>query len=118
LRFSFLGRGVGECFGGSGRALDLRGLVGGRRRGRLRRFHFRFLRSFRRLPLAETAAKLQRNLVVERAGVRLLVRDPELRQQIEEDVRLYFELARQLIDANFTHRGRPSTNFFGQGFSH
>jgi hypothetical protein len=90
-----------------------------RRRGRLSLGgHISFLRSFWRLSLAETAAKLQRNLVVERAGVGLLVCDSELRQQLEEDVRLYFELACQLIDANFTHRGRPSTNFFGQGFSH
>jgi hypothetical protein len=119
LRFSFDGRGVGECFGGSRRSLALRGQVDWRRRGRLcLGRHFSFLRSFWRLSLAETAAKLQRNLVVERAGVGLLVRDSELWQQLKEDVRLYFELARQLIDANFTHRGRPSTNFFGQGFSH
>jgi hypothetical protein len=119
LRFSFFRRGFSECFGGNGRALALRGRGDGRRRRRLHLGrHFRFLWSFWRQTLGETAAKLQRNLVVERTGVCLLVRDSKLRQQIQEDVRFYFELASQLIDANFTHRGRPSTNFFGQGFCH
>ncbi len=119
LRFSFPRRGFGDCFGDNGRALTLGGVVDGRRRGRLSLgSHFSFLWSFWRLPLTETAAELQRNFVVQRAGVCLLVRDSELRQQLQEDVRLYFELASQLIDANFTHRGRPSLNFFGQGFSH
>jgi hypothetical protein len=119
LRFSFPRRGFGDCFGGNGSALTLSGLVDGRRRGCLSLgFHFSFLWRFLRLPLAETAAKLQRNFVVQRAGVCLFVRDSELRQQLEEDVRLYFELASQLVDANLTHRGRPSSNFFGQGFSH
>jgi hypothetical protein len=119
LRFSFPRHGFGDCLRGNGNALTLSGVVDGRRRGRLSlSFHFSFLWRFWRLPLTQTAAKLQRNFVVQRAGVCLLVRDSELRQQLEEDVRLYFELASQLVDANFTHRGRPSANFFGQGFSH
>ena len=90
-----------------------------RRRGRFSLdFYFRFLRRFRRLPLTETAAKLQRNLVVQRAGVGLLVRHSKLGQQLQEDVRFYFELASQLIDANFAHRGRPSRTSLRQGFSH
>ena len=119
LRFSFLRHGFGECFGGNGCALALRGRGDAWRRRRLHLGrHSSFLRSFWRQTLGETAAKLQRNLVVERTGVCLFVRDSKLRQQIQEDVRFYFELASQLIDANFTHRGRPSSNFFGQGFSH
>jgi hypothetical protein len=120
LRFSFLLPEFGERFGGSRRTLALGDRMDERRRRRLRLgfYYFRFLRRFRRLPLAETPAKLQRNFVVQRAGVCLLVRDSELRQQLEEDIRLYFELASQLIDANFTHRGRPSRTSLRQGFSH
>jgi hypothetical protein len=46
---------------------------------------------------------LQRYVVVERAGVRLLVGNAQLGQRLEDHVGLYFELAGQLIDANFTH---------------
>jgi len=48
-------------------------------------------------------AHLQSYVVVERAGVRLLVGNTQLRQRLENHVRLYFELAGQLIDTNFTH---------------
>jgi len=46
---------------------------------------------------------LQRHVVVERAGVRLLVGDAQLGQRLKNHVGFYFELAGQLIDANFTH---------------
>src|SRR5271168_1464553 len=46
---------------------------------------------------------LQSHVVVERAGVRLLVGDTQFRQRLEDYVGFYFELAGQLIDANFTH---------------
>lgn len=117
LRFCFPLRGFGVCFGSSRRTLDLRGRMDKRRRRRLRFGRYRsLLRNLSRLPLAETAAKLQRNLVVQGAGVRLLLRDAKLRQQIEDDVGLDFELASQLIDANFTHTGRPGANFLAPGF--
>lgn len=118
LRFRFPVRGFGGRFGGIRRTLALGGRVDGRRRRRLGCFGFyrSFLGGVGPRPLAETAAKLQRDLVVQGAGVCLLVRDSELGQQIEEDIRLYFELASQLIDANFTHTERPSANFFAPGF--
>jgi hypothetical protein len=47
---------------------------------------------------------VQRRLFVNRAGVRLLVRNAELREQLEDPVRLDLELSRQLVDADFTHR--------------
>jgi hypothetical protein len=119
LRFGFSRRGFGERFGGDRRRLALGDRMDAWRRGRFRLdFYFMLRRRFRRLPLPETAAKLQRNLVVQRAGVGLLVRHSELGQQLQEDVRFYFELASQLIDANFTHRGRPSRTSLRQGFSH
>src|SRR5579863_989068 len=121
LRFSLSRSGFGECFGGSRRTLALEDRLDARGRGRLRLgfgFCFSFPRRFSRLTLTETAAKLQRDLVVQRAGVGLLVRHSELWQQLQEDVRFYFELASQLIDANFTHRGRPSRTSLRQGFSH
>ena len=109
LRFSFPLCGFGERLGGSRSALALGDRLDARSRRRFSLgFYCSFLRSLRcRLPLAETAAKLQRNLIVQGTGVRLLVRDSELRQQLEENVRLYFELASQLIDANFTHTVTP-----------
>jgi hypothetical protein len=51
----------------------------------------------------DALADLQSNVVVERAGVRLLVGDTQLRQRLKNYVGFYFELAGQLIDANFTH---------------
>jgi len=120
LRFSCLLPEFGERFRDSRRTLALGDRLDERRRRRLRLgfYYFRFLRRLRRLRLAKTAAKLQRDFVVERAGVGLLVSDSELRQQLEKDIRLYFELASQLIDANFTHSGRPSRTSLRQGFSH
>jgi hypothetical protein len=50
-----------------------------------------------------TPADLQSDVVVERAGVRLLVGNTQLRQRFQNHVGLDFELASQLIDANFTH---------------
>jgi len=108
LRLSFPRSGFRGCFGGNRRTLALGGRVDGRRRRRLS-FYWSFLRKVSRLPLPQTAAKLQRYLVVQGTGVRLLIRDSELGQQIEEDIRFYFELASQLIDANFTHTERPGS---------
>ena len=48
-------------------------------------------------------AKLQRDVVVKRAGVRLLIGDAQFRQHVQNDARLDFKLPRQLINANFTH---------------
>jgi hypothetical protein len=48
-------------------------------------------------------ADLQRYFIVKRAGVRLLVGNAQLRQRFENHVGLYFKLAGQLINANFTH---------------
>ncbi len=39
--------------------------------------------------------------------MRLLIFDAQLRQQIDNDIGLDFQLARQLIDANFTHTKTP-----------
>jgi hypothetical protein len=52
-----------------------------------------------RHPLAE----LQRDVVVERTGVRLLVHDAQFRQHVQNDTRLDFEFSSQLVNANFTH---------------
>jgi hypothetical protein len=51
----------------------------------------------------DAAANLQRDVVVERAGMRLLIRDAQFRQHIEDDARLDFEFSRQLVNSNFTH---------------
>src|SRR5579864_5411952 len=65
------------------------------------------MRSFRRGAAAglasDSLADLQSYVVIERAGVRLLVGDTQLRQRLEDYVGFDFELTGQLIDANFTH---------------
>ncbi len=86
--------------------------LGGRRgfqRGRGCLFRFVFYRRGAR-PIArpfpsamETAAHFECDIVVERAGVRLLFRDTQFRQKVQDHVRLDFKLASQLIDADFTH---------------
>ena len=59
-------------------------------------------RSARALP-GHTETDLESDVVVERAGVRLLVGNTQLCQRLKNYVGLYFELAGQLIDTNFTH---------------
>jgi hypothetical protein len=73
-----------------------RGRFGGARLGSL------FLRHE-----AQPAAELERDVVVEGAGVSLLVRDSEFRQQIDDHVRFDLEFAGQLVDSNLTHIGHP-----------
>jgi hypothetical protein len=81
--------------------------VNGRRRGRTFFGAFAMVRNFRRGATAGiaryTLANLQSYVVIERAGVRLLVGNTQLCQRLKNHVGLYFELSGQLIDANFTH---------------
>ena len=59
---------------------------------------------------SDTAAQLQHHVVFKRARVGLLVHDAQLRQHVQNEVRLYFELTSQLINANFTHTKRPKAH--------
>jgi len=52
---------------------------------------------------AELLADFQRDVIVNRAGVRLLFVNAQIREQLQNFVRLYFELPCQLVDSNFTH---------------
>jgi hypothetical protein len=64
------------------------------------------------------SADLQSHVVVERAGMRFFVANAQLRQRLKNYVRLYFELAGQLINANFTHTiNVPPPQKCGHGFS-
>jgi hypothetical protein len=47
----------------------------------------------------------KRNILVDRAGVRLLFTHPEFREEIENDAGLNFQFPGQLIYSNFLHRG-------------
>ncbi len=60
------------------------------------------LLTFRRVE-PKLAADLKRYVVIDRAGVRLLIIDAQIREQLQNFVRLYFELPCQLVDSNFTH---------------
>jgi hypothetical protein len=48
----------------------------------------------------------QRDVVVKRAGMGLLVVDAEFGKDVEYNARLHFELACQLIDPDFAHTVR------------
>jgi len=73
-----------------------------------RRLGIGFARGRESAAAQDMAADRQRDFIIERAGVCLLVLDTEFRQKIENHRRLHFELARQLIDANLTHTGNRS----------
>jgi hypothetical protein len=52
------------------------------------------------------AAQLDRHVLVDGTGVRLLFGDAQLREQLEYFVSFDFQLPRQLVDANLLHRKR------------
>jgi hypothetical protein len=54
--------------------------------------------------LTVVATKLDCNVFVDGAGVRLLFRDAKLGQQVEDLVRLDLQLPRQLINSDLSHR--------------
>jgi hypothetical protein len=43
------------------------------------------------------------NVVVQRAGMGFLLGHSQLREQVENSLRLYLKLPRQLVDAGFSH---------------
>jgi hypothetical protein len=49
-------------------------------------------------------AQLIRRIVIKRAGVRLLVGDAKLRQQLKQLGWLNFEFPSQLVDSDLTHK--------------
>jgi hypothetical protein len=54
--------------------------------------------------MAERDAQLVRHVVVDRAGVGLLVCYAEFGKFVEDLMRLHLELPRQLVDPNLSHR--------------
>jgi hypothetical protein len=52
------------------------------------------------------AADNERQVVVKGAGVGLLIVDAQLGKKLDNNTRLHFELACQLVDANFAHTVR------------
>jgi hypothetical protein len=51
----------------------------------------------------EVFANQFRRVLVQRAGVGLLFGNPQLGEQVENALRLYLELSRQLVNPNFAH---------------
>ena len=45
----------------------------------------------------------QRGVIIKRTGMGLLLMKAELRKKLQDHIGLYFQLPRQLIDANFAH---------------
>jgi hypothetical protein len=58
---------------------------------------------FRRIQ-SVVAAQFQRDIFVNGAGVRLLFRDAELGEQVQDLVGLDFQLPRQLVNSDLSHR--------------
>ena len=54
------------------------------------------------LPVMTT--QLERQVVVKRAGVRLFICDAKLREKVQYFVGLYFQLPRQLVNSDLSHR--------------
>jgi len=59
----------------------------------------------------QAAADRQRDVVIERAGVRFLIGDTQFGQDVKNHIGLDFQLAGQLVDADLTHRLRPGSSF-------
>jgi hypothetical protein len=57
----------------------------------------------RAIAASQAAAHFERDIVIERTRVSLLLSDTELRQEVQDHVRLDLQLARQLVNADFTH---------------
>src|SRR5262249_9005081 len=53
---------------------------------------------------AVPAAQFDRHVFIDRTGMRLLFRDAQLGEQVENLVSFHFQLSRQLIDPNLLHR--------------
>lgn len=66
--------------------------------------------------LTHAKADLERHVIVERAGMGLLVGDAQFRQNVENDAGLDLKLAGQLVDADFTHTVTPWRIPTHQGF--
>jgi hypothetical protein len=60
--------------------------------------------------LTQPAAERQRDVVIERAGVGLLVGNTQLGQEVKKHIGLDFQLAGQLINADLTHTWLPGSS--------
>jgi hypothetical protein len=73
----------------------------GRGRGGRSLFRFSFSRSF--ATVAEMHTDFVRLIVIERAGVRFLVRNSQLGQVVYNHITLHFQFTRQFVDPNLPH---------------
>jgi hypothetical protein len=67
--------------------------------------------------VAVVAAQLDRHILVNGAGVRLLFGHAEFGKQVEDFVGLDFQLARQLVDANLSHNSNLRSYGYSPGVS-
>jgi hypothetical protein len=70
-------------------------------RGRRSLCHFGFSRSF--ATVTEMRSDFARLVVIERAGVRFLVRNSQLGQVLYNHITLHFQFTRQFVDPNLPH---------------
>jgi hypothetical protein len=52
----------------------------------------------------QSVSQRQRDIFVNRTGMRFFLLHAQFRQQVENDARFYFELPRQLVNSDFLHR--------------
>jgi hypothetical protein len=62
-----------------------------------------FRRQIRNIETVQ-AAQLDGYVFIDRAGVRLLFGDAQLREPVEDFMSFHFQLPRQLVDTNLLHR--------------
>lgn len=65
----------------------------------------------------ETLADGERNILVDRAGMRLLFTHSKFRKEIENDAGLNFQFPGQLVNPNFLHTGKLLITPYNNGTS-
>jgi hypothetical protein len=99
-------RRLGSFFVGNGRER-----LGDWMRGRSRRgFHGGRRGGDTPAAVAEMSSYLLCNVVVQGAGMRFLVGDSQGWQEIQDQVRLHFQLSGQFIDSNLLHKKNTKTS--------
>jgi len=58
----------------------------------------------------QATAEFERDLFIDRAGMRLFLMHPQFGEHINDDARFYFKLPRQLVDSDFPHRREQLDN--------
>jgi hypothetical protein len=67
-------------------------------------------RCARSIGTGQVTAQRERDVFIDRAGMRFLLLHAQFGQQIDNDARFHLKLPRQLVDSDFLHRRDCSVN--------